>query len=154
MKIKTFRSVVILGKLKYYLDLTSLLKFYYALIHCHINCGLIIWGNSYLSYLTKLRILKTKVIRIVNNRSWHTNTFLIYQKYNTLSLSQLIKFEIAKFISTCLKNCSNPHLTTILFYQKKHIFIQPNFANYDQLAISFFKTNRNQNSIKYTDPLI
>ena len=39
-------SVGILGKLKYYLDHTSLLKLDYALIHSHINHGLIIWGNN------------------------------------------------------------------------------------------------------------
>ena len=42
---KISRSVGILGKLKYYLDLTSLPKLYYALIHSHINYILIIWGE-------------------------------------------------------------------------------------------------------------
>ena len=76
---KISRSVGILGKCKYYLDLTSLLKLYYALIKPYINYGLIIWANTYSSYLTKLTILQNKAIRIVNNCSWYTNTFPLCQ---------------------------------------------------------------------------
>ena len=57
VKTKITRSVGILGKLEYYLNLTSLLKLYHALNHSHINYGLIIWGNAYSSYLTRLTIL-------------------------------------------------------------------------------------------------
>ena len=70
VKTKISRSVSILGKVKNYLDLTSLLKLYYALIHSQINYGLIVWGNTYSSYLTRLKILRNKAIRIVNNCSW------------------------------------------------------------------------------------
>ena len=94
VKAQISRSVGILDKLKYYLDLTSLLKLYYALIYSHINYGLIIWRNTYSSYPTKLTILRNMEIRIVNNCSWYTTTIPLHKKYNTLSLSQLIKFEI------------------------------------------------------------
>ena len=43
VEIKISTSICILDKLKNYLDLTSLLKLYYALIHSYINYGLIIW---------------------------------------------------------------------------------------------------------------
>ena len=55
---KIFRSVGILGKLKNYLDITSLLKLYYALIHSHINYLGRLTIMTYLSYLTRLTILK------------------------------------------------------------------------------------------------
>ena len=120
METKISRSVDILGKLKYHLDFTSLLKLYYALIHSHINHCLIIWGNTYSLYLTRLTILQNKAIRIVNNCSWYTTTSPLYQKCNILSLSLLIKFEIAKFI----------YIFSILiwklcYFTKKHIFMQP-----------------------------
>ena len=54
---KISRSLGILGKLKYYLDFTCLLKISYALIHFDVNCGLIIRGNTDSSYLTRLTIL-------------------------------------------------------------------------------------------------
>ena len=44
-------SVEILGKLKYFLPQDALFKLYYALIHSHLNYGILARGNTYDSYL-------------------------------------------------------------------------------------------------------
>ena len=60
VKTKISKSVGILGKLKYYLDLSSLLNLYYALIHSHLNYNFIMLGNTYSSYLTKLQFYRIR----------------------------------------------------------------------------------------------
>ena len=65
-----------------------------------------------------------------------------------------MKFEIAKFIYIFLKNCSTSSFDNYFILTKKTHLHPTRFANYDQLAIPFFKTNRVQISIKYTASLI
>ena len=65
LETKVSRSVGILSKLKYFLLQDAFLKLYYALIHSHLNYGILAWGNTYHSYLLKLMRLQNKAIRIV-----------------------------------------------------------------------------------------
>ena len=53
IEMKIARSVGILNKLKHYLNKPSLKKLYHFLISSHINYGLLVWGSTYPSYLTK-----------------------------------------------------------------------------------------------------
>ena len=65
LKAKIARSVGIRNKLKDFLPSSALLKLYYSLIHSHFNYGLAVWGNTYPTYLNKLKLLQNKAIRIV-----------------------------------------------------------------------------------------
>jgi len=53
-------AVGIMCKLKYYLPQNAILKLYYALVRTHLNYGILIWGNTYSSYLSKLNNYKIK----------------------------------------------------------------------------------------------
>ena len=55
---KVSRSVGILSKLKYFLPQDAVLKLYYALIHSHLNYGILAWSNTYHSYFLKLMRIK------------------------------------------------------------------------------------------------
>ena len=141
------RSVGILSKLKNYLP--TLFKLYYTVVHSHLLNGLIVWGNTYPTYLSKLITLQNKALHIVTKSGWYQNVLPLYQKFNLLNLQNLHKFETAKFIH----NQINQHLS-------------PNFNNYYTLAkfsrsrqthttasliliFPLYKTKRTQQSIKY-----
>ena len=62
---KVSRSVEILSKLKNYLPTHTLFKLYYTLVHPHLLYGLIVWRNTYPTYLSKLITLQNKALRIV-----------------------------------------------------------------------------------------
>ena len=54
---KISRSIGTIIKIKSFLPPTSLLKLYYALVHPHLLCGLLVWGTTCTSYLAKLYTL-------------------------------------------------------------------------------------------------
>ena len=62
---KIRRSIGILSKLRHYVDLSILLKLYYALIYPFLIYGIIIWGNTYESTLKPIFILQKKALRII-----------------------------------------------------------------------------------------
>ena len=65
VKTKTAKNTGIITKLRYHLDLIMLKQLYYTLIYPFINYGLISWGNTYTSHLTKLRTALNKCIRTI-----------------------------------------------------------------------------------------
>ena len=95
---KVSRSVGIISKLKNYLPTQALFKLYYTLVHSHLLYGLIVWGNTYPTYLSKLIALQKKALRTVAKSGWYQNVLPLYQKFNLLNLQNLHKFETAKFI--------------------------------------------------------
>ena len=59
------RSIGILSKLRYYVDLSILIKLYYALIYPFLTYGIIIWGNTYPTTIQPLSVLQKKAVRIM-----------------------------------------------------------------------------------------
>ena len=76
----------------------NLLQLYYALVHPLLLYGLIIWGSTYKSYLSKLKILQNKAIRIVSGAHYRDTTKPIYAKLKILQLENLCKFKTGKFV--------------------------------------------------------
>ena len=48
------RNMGIINKLKYYLDIHTLIQLYYTLIYPYLSYGITNWGNTYKSRLNKL----------------------------------------------------------------------------------------------------
>ena len=85
----------IISKLKNYLPEHALFELFHTLVHCHLIYGLIVWGNTYPTYLSKLIALQNKALRIVTGSGWYQNALPLSQKFNLLSLVNLHKFETA-----------------------------------------------------------
>ena len=60
---KMSRSVGVIAKLRYYLPSHTLLNLYFALVHSNLLYGLLVWGSTYKSYLTKLKKLQNKALK-------------------------------------------------------------------------------------------
>ena len=95
---KIARAVGILYKLQYLLPESAMLDLFYALVHSNLNYGILGWGNTFSTYLTKLSKLQNKAIRIVTGKNLNDSANLLHQKVNILPLVSLLNFEISKFV--------------------------------------------------------
>ena len=86
---------------------------YYVLVHSNLIYGILGWGNTFPSYLTKLSKLPNKAIRIVTGKNWNDSANPLYQKLNILPLVSLLNLEISKFV-----------------YQHDKLKLLANFSNY------------------------
>ena len=48
-----------------------MLNLYHALVHSNLIYRILVWGNTFPSYLTKLSKLQNKAIRIVIGKNWN-----------------------------------------------------------------------------------
>ena len=55
-----------------------MLNLYYALVHVNLIYGILVWGNTFLSYLTKLKKLQNKASAIVTGKNWNNSANALY----------------------------------------------------------------------------
>ena len=95
---KLSRYVGILFKLKSFLPKYILSKIYYAFIHSHLYYGLIIWGATPASNLSKFCRIQNKALRVISGTGWREHAPPLYATQNILQLSKLITYSVAMFM--------------------------------------------------------
>ena len=95
---KIKRSVGILSKIRYYVDINVLSNLYYALIYPFLIYEIIAWGNTYSTTLQPFFILQKKAIRLMTFTSFHENSSPIFRKLNIIKLDDLMSYHIAVFM--------------------------------------------------------
>ena len=52
----------------------SLITLYFALVHPHLNYGIIAWGNTDMGIVKQTNILQKRAIRIINKAVFNSHT--------------------------------------------------------------------------------
>ena len=130
------RAVGIISKLRYFFPLATLLLLYYSLVHPHLLFGLLVlWGNTYSTYLDKIQRLQNKAIHIIINSNARASANPLYRKLGILKVSDLYKFEIAKIMcqhskqslpfcfTTFFNNLTDMHNRHTRATKKKHFYL-------------------------------
>ena len=60
------RAVGIMTKIRQFVPLRTLKQIYFAFIHSHLTYGIMVWGATYPSYLTPLKSLQNKAIKLLS----------------------------------------------------------------------------------------
>ena len=111
---KIKRSIGILSKLRYYVDLSILIKLYYALIYPFLIYGIITWGNTYPTTIQPLSVLQKKAVRIMTFSKFDEHSSPLFKKLNII---KLIKYHISifmfKFHNQLLPSVFNSYFTSV-----------------------------------------
>ena len=63
---KVARGAGILTKLKHFFPQTILLQLYHTLVHSLLLYGIIIWENTFPTYMRKLNALQNRAIKVIS----------------------------------------------------------------------------------------
>ena len=137
----------IISKLKNYVPTHALFK---LLVYSHLLYGLIVWGNTYPTYLSKLIALQNKALYIVTKSGWYQNVLPLYQKFNLLNLQNLLKFETAKFKQNQINQRLSPKFNNYFTLAKFSHNRQTRTTAFLNSIIPLYKIKRTQQSIKYS----
>ena len=110
---KISRSVGVIAKLRYYLPPETLLNLYFELLHFYLLYDLPVLASTCKTYLTKLRKLQNKAIKIITKTCFRERVSPCYYKLQILKLDDLYQFESSK-----------------LMYQFTHNKLPSRFCNY------------------------
>ena len=79
---KIKRSIGILSKLRYYINLSTLKNLYYSPIYPFLIYGILVWGYTYQATLHPLVILQKKMIRIITFTNYYEHTSPLFESLN------------------------------------------------------------------------
>ena len=106
------RAVGILSKVRYLFLSSTLLLLYFAFIHPHLLFGLVIWGNSYSTYLVKLQRLQNKAIRIISDSKYRSQITPHFYKLGVLKIADQYTFEVEKMMYQHSKQAIPPCISS------------------------------------------
>ena len=92
---KINKNLGIISKLRYYIDLKMLKQLYYTIIYPYLNYGIMSWGNTYSSKLTKLCTKQNKCIRSIFFANCRENASCYYRLLEVLKFENIFKLRIA-----------------------------------------------------------
>ena len=83
---------------KNFLNISTMIKIYYAHIHSHLRYGLVIWGSMMTkTSQTELEKLQKACIRLVNKKKKNAPTNELFIRNRLLKFSDMIHIELLKF---------------------------------------------------------
>ena len=138
-------------KIRQFVPLRILKQIYFDFIHSHLTYGIIVWGATYSSYLTPLKSLQNRAIKLLSGATRFQSAHLLYKDHNILNLNSLsqetAKF-MYKFINKQLPVQFDNYFNSVVAINKRSTrALQKKI----QLYIPRFRTNRLQRSIKYRE---
>ena len=88
-----------LYKLRPYIPQSALLAVYYSLVYSHLVYGIICWGNTTKTSLSKLQVKQNRIIKLICNNSYQrTKLKTLYEKLQALNIKGIYSLEVAKFM--------------------------------------------------------
>ena len=77
-------------KIRQFVPLRILKQIYFAFIHSHLTYGIIVWVAAYPSYLTPLKSLQNRAIKLLSGAARFQSAQLLYKDHNILRLNSLL----------------------------------------------------------------
>ena len=81
---KLSRAVGILAEVKPFLNRKALISLFYEIFHSNLLYGLITWGSTCKSYLTKLSVLQNNAVKILGGGKYYERATPYYSQLKTL----------------------------------------------------------------------
>lgn len=149
---KISKGIGILIKVRKIFDESTLLSLYNSLILPYISYCIQVWGSAYETHLRHLMTLQNKIVRIISGVPPRTNTDMLYEKLDILSVKRLFTYNVAMFMYK-YDNDMLPELFTNSFTPVSSIHPhETRQATSDHLYIMFQGSNRGQKQLKYIGP--
>ena len=147
---KLSRSLGILRKVKSFISTSCILQLYYSFFHSHLQYGILLWGSTSKTCLSKIKVLQNKAIKVIGGGKWRDRATPFY-KLKILKIVDVYELETAIFMYKYSTN-KLPAGMNNLFQETSQVHTKctrtANQNNYRHF-IPFYKTNHLQNSIQY-----
>jgi len=126
-----------------------LLQLYYSIFHCHLQYGIIIWGSTFKTYLSKLEKLQNKAVKVIGGASWQDRATPYYSKLQILKICDLFQLELASFMYK-FKNKQLP-FTFLHYFQETSTICskQLRSTTNQNYFLPRYRTKKIQRSIKF-----
>ena len=121
IKKKVSKGIAMLRRMKEYVSISTLIKFYNALILPHFNYCSLVWDECADYLLTKLQKLRNRAARVITGNSYETNSEDILSELNWQPLKERFRIKKAMFAYNVRKNDKLPQSMINRFKTKDNL---------------------------------
>ena len=75
-----------------------MLQLYYSFFHSHLQYGILLWESTSKTYLSKIKVLQNKAIKVIGGRKWRDRATPFYKKLKIPKIVDIYKLETAIFM--------------------------------------------------------
>lgn len=122
----------IILRLKHFLPKKILLIIYNSLILPFISYCTIVWGNAASTHVNKLFVVQKRIFRAIDGKSHLDHSKPIFKKYNSLTVFDITKHQVAVFMFQSYHNLLPNSLSkffcssrSLLWYQRPFLLYHP-----------------------------
>ena len=146
---KLSQSLGILRKVKLFSSTSCVLQLYHSFFHSHLQYGILLCGSTSKTYLSKIKVLQNKAIKVIVGGKSSDRATPFYKKLKILKIVDVYKLETAIFMYKYSTN-ELPAGMNNLFQESSQVHTKcTRHANQNNCFIPFYRTNRLQSSIQY-----
>lgn len=116
---KITKVIGILNRLKNILPWYIKLQIYNSLVACHLNSGLLVWGN--MNNLDRILKLQKKAMRIILNKSYNSHTDPLFKRLGVLKITDMLIIAKIKFFYKFKEKTLPTGLQSITMAQNSNI---------------------------------
>ncbi len=102
--LKISRATGILFKLKNYININILRSIYFAIVHSHLNYGLLTWGAAKAHHSNQIQIKQNYFLRVMYKLPQNYNTNQLYYNNKLLRLQELYHSKLLRLIHSKYNN--------------------------------------------------
>ena len=94
--------------------MSALKTIYYTLVYPYLTYGIILWGSTYKTYLTKLFIIKKQIVRSILKLNYWEHSHPLFTCLKLFKLNHVYELEIGQFMYNYVHR-SLPHYLSDIF---------------------------------------
>ena len=113
---KISKNLGILFRLHHFLTLNTLKQIYYSLIYPYLHYGIMSWGNTYPSRLTKVQTKQNKCIRCIFFSHNRESSAPYLKLLDILNIDSIFKLKISLLAHKISQKCSENSRSQIIFW--------------------------------------
>lgn len=91
------RFVGILWRNRHILPVKTKLTLYYAFFYSHLSYCFLVWGNTTMANIQRLKILQKKTLRAISNVPYDAPTAPLYMQHKIISVNKIFDYNFANF---------------------------------------------------------
>ena len=104
VKSKLSKALYVMNSLKHFVPICQMKNMYFTMVQPYINYGLLLWGNTFDTYLKPLIVKQKHALRIMCNVSYNAHTSALFKRHSIIKLQDMFVIESCIFMFRLIHN--------------------------------------------------
>ena len=98
VKSKLSKALYVMNSLKHFVPVCHMKNMYFTMVQPYINYGILLWGNTFDTYLKSLIVQQKHALRIMCNVSYNAHTSSLFRRCSIIELQDMFVIEWCLFM--------------------------------------------------------